>query len=527
MKRFLAALLAAALLLSLAACTGTPAATQSSSPSAAGQTGDQAEGGEPTTLTIPMSSCVTTLNRQFEIMKEGWVMMGPIYDELYIKDVNETRYYLAESYSVSDDGLQVTVKLKDGPTWHDGEPITADDLVFTLECNLNTSNGAGYSNVVFVNDQPITYEKVDEFTVTITLPAVSASYVELLGHLTLIPEHVFGGDTNIADAEENMLGIGSGPYKVVEFKHNEYLELEKYSDYYGGEPDIDRIVFRIIPDVNAQEVALMNGEVDLMEISSAEAVARYADDPNFTVVTYPEGRVNNLAINKYSPKFEDRRLVEAIFAALDQQAILDGAYGEGIAEPGNSVLSNKNLFYNSENPYYQQDLDKAKSLIAELGAEGTTLSLLYKNGIFMKETAQIIQQQLKEIGLTVEVTPLESAGYSEKIFSSDGDYDLYLMGYAAEGDPDNVVAGMFDGTWTQNLYLSEEAAQLWKDGRAATDDATRTQIYHQLQQQAYEDMPIYPIAFPNYVFVIRSNIKGADAIKSAPIFEDFSLLTME
>ena len=268
---------------------------------------------EETTLTIPMSSCVTTLNRQFEITEAGWIMMGPIYDELFYMDVDETRYYLAESYEVSEDGLNVTVKLKDGLTWHDGQPITADDFIFTLECNLDTNNGAGFANVAFVNDQPVSYEKVDDLTVKLTLPQASASYAEALGHFTLMPKHVFNGDTHIVGAEENLKGIGSGPYKVAEFRQDEYLKLDKYENYYGGEPSIDHVIFKIVPDENAQEVAFVNGEVDFLEISTYDALQKYEADDTVTVIKYPEGRVNNLAINAFSPKFEDRRLVEAVF----------------------------------------------------------------------------------------------------------------------------------------------------------------------------------------------------------------------
>ena len=105
--------------------------------------------------------------------------------------------------------------------------------------------------------------------------------------------------------------------------------------------------------------------------------------------------------------------------------------------------------------------------------------------------ALVIQQQLKEVGLNMEITPLESSGYMEKIFSDDTDFDMYMMGYAAAGDPDNVVAGMFDGTWTQNLYSSERAAQLWKDGRGTSNMEERAEIYKELQKQVYEDRSIY------------------------------------
>ncbi len=186
-------------------------------------------------------------------------------------------------------------------------------------------------------------KRVDDLTVKLTLPQASASYAEALGHFTLMPKHVFNGDTHIVGAEENLKGSDPARTKWPN-SQDEYLKLDKYENYYGGEPSIDHVIFKIVPDENAQEVAFVNGEVDFLEISTYDALQKYEADDTVTVIKYPEGRVNNLAINAFSPKFEDRRLVEAVFLAMDQKAIIEGAYGKGIAEPGNSPLSNVNLF---------------------------------------------------------------------------------------------------------------------------------------------------------------------------------------
>jgi len=456
-------------------------------------------------------------------------MLNPIYDPLYVIDVNETRYYLADSYEVSEDGMQITVKLKEGLKWHDGEAITADDMIFTMDVCSDTNNGAGGTNIVILNDQPVKYEKVDDLTVKVTLPMASASYADLLGGLTLIPEHVFEGNPSVVSAgEANMKGIGSGPYKVTEFKQDEYLLLEKYEDYYMGAPSIDKVTFRIISDLSAQEVALMNGEVNFMELANAPAVAKYEADPNFTVVKYPEGRVNYLAVNKFCETVQDPKVVEAVFAALNRDEIIAGAYGDGMAESANSIFSNVNTFYDPSVEGYTQDVEKAKQLVKETGLDSKTLTLYFNSErVYMKESAQIIQQQLKNVGINLEVIPLESAGFFEKVFGTDGDYEFYLNGYGAVGDPDQVVAGMYDGTWGVNLAVSDEVSQLWKDARTVYTPEERAAIYKQIQIQTRDELTCYPIAYPNYVFVTTSNIKGADTIKRTPVFEDYTKLTME
>ena len=147
--------------------------------------------------------------------------------------------------------------------------------------------------------------------------------------------------------------------------------------------------------------------------------------------------------------------------------------------------------------------------------------------VFMKETALIIQQQLKEINVNLDVQPVENSGFFEIVFADGDDYELYLNGYGAVGDPDNIVAGMYDGTWGINLEVSDEVAQLWADGRATSDETERAAIYKELQQKAVEDMSVYTIAYPNYVFATTANLKGTDTIKTTPIFEDYTKLYFE
>lgn len=182
-----------------------------------------------------------------------------------------------------------------------------------------------------------------------------AAYAELLGTLILIPEHVYGGNANIVGAEGNMKGIGSGAYKLREFVQDQYLVVEKFDDYYLGAPSIDTVTFKIISDVAAQEVALRNGEVNLIELANSMAVAAYSNDPNYSVVQYPEGRVNFLAFNKFNANMQNPKIREAIIAALNQEEIIAGAYGDGMAVPANGVLSNANTFYDASVAGYKQD----------------------------------------------------------------------------------------------------------------------------------------------------------------------------
>ncbi len=484
------------------------------------------EGEESGPLVIPVSATVTNLNPLLESMAEGAMQLSPFADELYYVDQDETRYYLAESCEVSEDGLTYTLKLKDNLKWHDGEDITADDVIFTADCNANTDNGTGYTNTVFIGEEAVKYEKVDDLTVNFTIPQPSASYFEVLGKLQLIPAHAFEGNTDIASAEANLTDIGSGPYQLSEFRDGEALVLEKFPDYYGDEPQIGSVIFQVISDPSAQEVAFKNGEINFLPVASDATAEQFKNEEGAELHQLGEGRVKYLAWNKYCPTWEDRDAVKAVFAALDQKEIVEGAYGASMGIPANTIFSNQNLFYDDSITGYEQDLDTAKELAEKSGLAGKTIKLHYNTDrSYMEETALLIQQQLKAIDVTVELEGIDANGFFDVVFTDQADYELYLNEFAAIGDPDSVVAGMFDGTWGINVDTSEEILDLFKKGREITDMEERAKIYTELQQKAVDEYLVYPIAYPNYCFVTSDSLEGAEYYTTTPVFEDYTKLS--
>lgn len=485
-----------------------------------------AQDGGSDSLVIPVSATVTNLNPLLESMAEGAMQLSPYADELYYVDQDETRYYLAESCEVSEDGLTYTLKLKDNLKWHDGEPITADDVIFTADCNVNTDNGAGYTNTVFIGEEAVKYEKVDDLTVDFTIPQPSASYMEVLGHLQLIPAHAFDGNTDIASAEANLTDIGSGPYQLSEFRDGEALVLEKFDDYYGDAPQIGSVVFQVISDPSAQEVAFKNGEINFLPAASDATAEEFKNAEGAQLHQLGEGRVKYLAWNKYCDTWKDKDAVKAVFSALNQEEIVTGAYGTSMGVPANTIFSNQNLFHDDSIKGYEQDLDTAKELAEKSGLAGKTIKLHYNTDrTYMEETALLIQQQLKEIDVNVELEGIDANGFFDVVFTDQADYELYLNEYAAIGDPDSVVAGMYDGTWGINVDTSQEILDLFQKGRDTTDMDERAAIYTELQQKAVDEYLVYPIAYPNYCFVTSDSLQGAEHYTTTPVFEDYTKLS--
>ena len=527
-KKFLSMLLCITMATTmLVGCGGSDSTKDNSNVQSTTDSSSEQNTAKATQLVMPVSSTVTSLNRLLESYAEGWFQLASYTDELFYAAPDETRYYLAESCEISDDGLVYTVKLRDNLKWHDGEAITADDVVFTMACVADTNNGASFTNVAYVGEDAVVVEKVDELTVTFTLKAPSASYFELLGDLVLIPEHAFGGNTEIVSAEANLTDIGSGPYKVVEFNDGESLILEKFENYYGDEPQIDTIVYKVIGDASSQEIAFQNGEINYVSLSTAAAAAAYEGKDGVSVYTVPEGKVKYLAWNKFCATWENPDMVKAIFLALNQEEIIAGAYGI-MGQPANTILGNQNLYQDSSIKGYTQDLETAKALAESSGIAGKTITLYYnQERTYQKETALIIQQQLKAINVTVDVQGVDSTRFFEIIFSEQDDYELFLNEYGATGDPDSVVKGMYNGTWGCNVDTSDEMLALFNEGSVTADPVARQEIYSQLQQLAVDQYLVYPVAYPNLCFAVTSNLKGVDVLTTTPLFEDYTKLYFE
>lgn len=520
----------------LAGCTQT-AAGPSGSPSASGTpeaspsapaesaTGEKVDGG---TLIMCEPTDISSLNILYETGDEGMTMLKPVYDPLYIVSKDGVRYYLAESHEVSEDGLTITVKLRENLKWHDGEPITTEDVLWYFEMKSNPDNNA--SSGTKVNGEPVQVAAVDEYTFTVTLPSVSASYEATLGSLKLLPKHVYEDTPVLVGAEINSTsGVGSGPFKVKEWNKGESLVLERFEDYYRGPASLESVVFKIIPNASTEEISFQNGELSVLRLTTQDMLDKYSNDPNYSVYTLTEGRINYMGFNSNSPLTSDPKVREAICLALNVDEIIAGAYGSTeLAPAAKTVFCPSNLYY-SDVEGYSQDLDRARELIAETGIEGKTFRLVYNSSREnMENCALMIQQQLKAVGLNVEIQGYETQGFFEVFFYTDaGDWELGLNGYSTNGDNqgDEYMFSL-EGFLSKNLCSTDEIAALWNEGDATTDPEERAAIYKEIQEQIRDAYTMFPLTSPNFVVATDKRLKGVDAIDMVPLFEDYLKLYM-
>ncbi|MDR6868373.1 peptide/nickel transport system substrate-binding protein [Microbacterium resistens] len=437
------------------------------------------------------------------------------------KVVNE----LAESIEPAADGLSVTVTLKDGLKWSDGEPLTADDVVFTYTNKAIRENGN--ADLLYVGDKPITAEATDARTVVFHLPSVSAAAISNIATETyIIPKHVYGAVTDFSVTALDPAAVGSGPYRLTEYKRGEYLRFEPNPNYYGDAPNIKDLTLRIVSNADTVKTALQTGEVDASFVTPAQ-VEEFAGT-DVTTYPYAEGRVAYLGVN--AAKVPDVNVRKALFTSLDRAQIGDGAFlSPDYYAEAYSILPPSNPFATADVEKYDTDVDAAKKLLA--GAT-PALTLGYSaNDPAQQTEATLIQEQAAKAGITVELQAVDPNALTPEVQKGkDSQFDLFLGGYIMGNDPDAYSALFRTGASANYFSYSNPAVDaLFDKGAAELDKNARTATYAELQQKIAEDAVFYPIADNKKILAVNKRITGVEDATPVPIYtlENFGKLKVQ
>jgi peptide/nickel transport system substrate-binding protein len=444
-----------------------------------------------------------------------------LFSPLYVTDEEGTHFYLAESITHSDDYLTYTLKLKPNLKWHDGENLTADDVVFTLNSITDEKQNANDIGSFVINGKPITAKKIDDLTVEFTLPEVSMPFESSLGDMRPIPKHIFEGEKDLAKSEKNLKPIGSGPFKFKEMKSGEKVELVRFDDYFGGKPNLESIVFRVIADPNAANTALLNGELSARYITTSD-VNKFNTNENFDVIIYDEGMLNNMVFRLTNKNLQNKDVRKAIACGINKDEIIKGVYkSEKYAKKAYSVFVPSTKFYTDDVEKYDYNPEKAKELLKKAGVENLKLRLAYMNSSKEdEEYGLIMQQQLKEIGVEVELIPMERGAFYDKLLdASNTDFDLAFNGYVMGVEPNGYKPLFLEKDFNNFMgYVNKELDKKWEEGIVETDEAKRGEIYKTIQKQLIDDMVVYPIAYPNSIVAVNKKYGGIEEAKPVPIF---------
>ncbi|MEO0938616.1 MAG: ABC transporter substrate-binding protein [Pseudomonadota bacterium] len=458
-----------------------------------------AEGG---TLVIASTQVPRHLNGSVQSGTATAVPSTQIFASPLRYDSNwEPQPYLAESWEVAEDGRSVTLNLVEGATFHDGMPITSEDVAFSI---MNTKDNHPFASMF----APVsTIDTPDATTVVINLdqphPALLLALSPALA--PVLPKHIYGDGQDPKSHPANSAPVGSGPFMLEDFTPGEQIILKKNPNFFlEGRPKLDEIVIRIIRDESALLIAMENGEADMYPfMASSTSIRRLGDVDDLSLTTdgyAAVGPINWLAFNTASPKLSDVRVRQAIAYATDREFITKALH-RGTSTPQRGPIIESSPFFDETIPTYDVDLDTAKALLEEAGfGDGMELTIDYIPGPKEQQqtVAEYLKSQLGKIGIdvTVRAAP-DFPTWAGRVGGHD--FELSMDVVFNWGDPvigvhrtylsSNIRQGVIWSNTQQ--YTNETVDELLNAAAVELDPAKRADLYAQFQQQVAQDLPVY------------------------------------
>ncbi|MDO5808994.1 MAG: ABC transporter substrate-binding protein [Lachnospiraceae bacterium] len=411
-------------------------------------------------------------------------VLNQIYDTLLYYSPDGTKDpepRIAESYEISDDGLDYTFHLRDDVTFHDGTPVTADDVVFSIELyKASEYQGSQISMLSSV-------EATDEHTVVCHLDAPYSPFLQG------ICSPMIASKAYYESSEDDFVNnpIGSGPYKFVSRAKGSNIKLEANEDYYRGAPEIKEVTFEVIPDSSTKAIALQTGEVNFAEIDSATKPQLEANLA-ITIAEVPTSSFSYIAMNTEKEPFNDVKVRQAINYAIDRDNLVAVCY-DGEAEVNSNICAKERFGYSDDQFQYTYDPEKAKELLAEAGIE-TPYDL---GEILVAEKysnlATVIQNDLKAVGLDVTISVKEFNSYISDL--QNGSYGITALNMTLEGDTQTLEMAFtsdYIGIANNARYSDEEMDKLFEQARTETDNDKRAEIFNEIFTKV-QDEAIYAV----------------------------------
>jgi peptide/nickel transport system substrate-binding protein len=430
---------------------------------------------------------------------------------------------LATAWEGSEDGLSVTFKLRAGVTWHDGKPFTSADVAFSalsvwkplqnlgriVFANLETVETPDAATAVFRFSKPTPLQLIRN-----ALPVVSS----------VIPKHLYEG-TDIAANPANVQLVGTGPFRFAEYKPGEYYRLTRNETYWGKpQPNLDEIVFRVLPDRAGAGAALEAEEIQLAAFSAVPLtdLDRISRVPGIKVITKGyEALTYQLVveINHRRKELADLKVRQAIAHAIDRKFVVDTIFLGYAAASTGPVPKNAPEFYDADVPTYDFDVAKANALLDEAGyakdADGKRFSLKLRPAPYFNETRQFgdyLRQALAAVGIDAEIVNADSAAHQKAVYT-DHDFDLAVAPPVFRGDPaisttilvqSGIPAGV--GFSNQGGYANAELDAVIAKAAETIDTARRTELYRQFQKLVAADLPLINVAEWGFITVARDSV---------------------
>lgn len=417
---------------------------------------------------------------------------------------------LAKSWDIDDTTNTYTFHLEENVKWHDGKEFTADDVKFTIESIMNPDNDSEIAS----NYEDIEEIKViDEHTISFRLKEKNVAFTEYMT-IGIVPKHLLEGQ-DMQTSDFFRFPIGTGPYKMKSWDEGQSIVLERNEDYFKGEPNIENIVFKIVPDDNAKALQLKSGELDLALVTPKDA-KNFKDNNDFKCYDVKTSDYRGIMYN-FNNEFwkNNKAIIKAINYGIKRQDIVDTVLlKEGTVAYG--PLQN-NKFNNPNVEKYDYNIEKSKEIIESEGWTMGSKGYYEKNGEILGFTitcmegdtvridiASIVAQQLKDIGIEVKVDVPSKMDWNN--------FQTYLIGWGSPFDADDHTYKVFGTDKGSNYsgYSNEMVDKYLTLARQTDDENERKDAYGKFQEELANDPAFTFICYIDANYVASTKINGIE-----------------
>ncbi len=435
---------------------------------------------------------------------------------------------LAKDFSVSADNLKITFNLREGVKWHDGREFTSADVIFTYNAITSTSTRTPHSS---------NFDKVKKVTapgpyrVIVEYVEPYAPALESWG-MGIIPEHLYRG-SDINNNPHNRNPVGTGPYKFINWRTDDRIVLEAFDKYFEGRPNIGRFVYKIIPDQSVQFMELRRGTIDWMSPTPDQWVAETSGQEfgsKFNRFRYPSFGFTYMAYNLDNSLFKSEKVRRAISYAVDKKKMIDSvlqglgtvatgpyppvswAYDEGIKDYGYNLREAKRFLREAG-----WEKDKAGGILTKDGRKFRFTLMTNQGNETRKLAAEIIQAQLKDIGIDVNVRIQEWSSFINQYIDK-RQFDAVLLGWSLSVDPDQYPlwhsSQVAEGQYNFTGFNDRRVDKLLEEGRRTFDFKKRKEIYKNIHRILHNKQPYLFLYFSDAKHVIDKRFKNIESAKA-------------
>ncbi len=423
---------------------------------------------------------------------------------------NEVVAGLARNWEFDRSSCTYTFHLEENVTWHDGEPFTADDVKFTIEAIMDPSNGSENA-ANFEDVEEITV--IDAHTVSFRLSAPNAAFLDYMT-MPVLPEHLLKGE-DMQTSDFFRHPVGTGPYCLAGWEEGQSITLVRNEDYFKGMPNIENIIFKIVPDDNAKAMQLRSGELDMALLTPKDAQT-FAEESGFTRYHMQTSDYRGILFNFKNEYWQNNRdLIPAVCYGIDRQAIVDAVLlGQGI--PAYGPLQ-RNIYNNEDINHYDYDPEKSRKILENAGCKMEDDGFYHRNGEKVGfvisvssgdqvriDIAQIAAQQLSSVGIDVTVDIPTQVDWDGQM--------AYLIGWGSPFDADDHTYKVFGTGKGANYsgYSNDLADRYLLRARQTDDTAARAEAYDRFQEVLAVDPPFAFLCYIDASYVANSSIRGID-----------------